>query len=169
MKGQRGLGPVIFGPNGKAKVIAPNGLESLTAELHLDTGAAHGSTNNKIRIFGTVNLNTLGGHATYATSASAGMSVTIITPGKWSISYTDNSASANTTGLSLNSASLTTSVVSLTYAHGKRLVCAHAAGGSANCSYIFNLAAYDVIRAHTNGAVNGTSNRTIFRMQYLGL
>lgn len=164
-----GLDPVIWGSGGKAKVIAPNGMETLSAELHLDTGNGHGSTNTAIRRFSTVNLNTLGVYATYADSAANGMSVTINVTGKWAIYYADNSTTPNTNGISLNSSALTTSIVTLTYAQGKRLECSHAAGGVSSCSDIFMLSANDVIRAHTNTSVDGTANRTIFRIQYLGI
>lgn len=141
-----------------------------TVALHLDTGNGHGSTNDKIRRFTSSRENTLSGYATYADSASNGMSVTIAAGGVglWAIEYADQSAAVQSHGISLNSNALTTSIVGLTYAQGKRAEAACSAGGAAMAVITLRLAENDVIRAHTNGSVDGTGNRVIFRMTYLG-
>lgn len=135
-------------------------------ELYLDTGNGLGAVNTAIRRFTNSRRDTLGAYATYADSANDAASVTITSTGAgvWAVQYTDQSSAAQTHGVSLNSAVLTTSIVSVTYAQGKRAEASCNAGGSALAAWTGRLVNGDVIRPHGNGSNDGTGNRVIFHM-----
>ncbi|MGE0763248.1 MAG: hypothetical protein AB7N80_08220 [Bdellovibrionales bacterium] len=143
---------------------------SYDAELYLDTGNGHGSTNNKIRRFSNTRKNTLGSFATYADSAANGMSVTINVPGVYALFYSDRySAGAVNIGLTLNSGSLTTAIGAVTYANGKRASSTTATSNFATqIASTMRLSAGDVVRAHDDGNPNGTSDDVIFQLVRVG-
>jgi len=135
-------------------VQKPNGT------LKLDTGGAsnngHGTTNTRIRIFQNSPTDT-GDAFTYATTAAAGMSVTVNHDMVAAISYTDDGSGETIMGISINSANLTTSIQTL--AVSERLMLTRTEGGdAANVAVTVKLSSGDIIRAHTNaqtGAVAG--------------
>lgn len=158
------------GPGTNNYVLATNGsgvtswvsgsalVGNATSQVRADTGNGHGSTNTKIRRF--TNITTVGSGITATasgSSASSGTEFTINEAGVYAISYTDRSGSGGfQMGISLNSASLTTAIGSLT--ETERLILSeNAVGIGAHCSVVVRLAANDVIRAHTDGTLNATT------------
>lgn len=136
-------------------------------ELFLNTPNGHGSTNTAIRRFTNTDKNTLGNFATYADSATLGASITILIPGKYAFFYTDSRATADAAhGISMNSANLTTTIATLTYAQGRRAVTlSYISGNRFNiCSVILTLAAGDVIRPHDDLTNNLATDDGHFQM-----
>jgi hypothetical protein len=156
----QGNGTLLF-----AMKIPYSGTDIVTVH----TGNGHGSTNTKIRRF-TTTMTSTGSAITYADSASAGGSFTINASGLYEIHYTDDRGTtvANAfAGVSVNSSELTTSVDSITVA--SRLSVDR--GGNTNeIAFLKNirtvaLSATDVVRAHTDGNLTGTSNLTFFSIR----
>lgn len=128
-----------------------------------DTGNGHGSGSTKIRRL--TNFTTVGTDITCADSSTLGTTCTINTTGTYSITYVDfNSTTTDRNiGVSLNSSQLTTSITSITKAD--RLAQAGAVAGNAACAAVtWNLTATDVIRPHTDGAIDGTGAGIQFRI-----
>lgn len=146
----------------------PNGIsvggvdQTVNGEVRVYRGNGHGSTNNKIRRFVTIEKNT-GSSITYADSSTNGGSFTINQDGIYAITYSDAStAAAKQVGVSKNSTELTTSVANITPADRV----GYAEAPSANTPGLFSLttrlSAGDVIRAHTAGDANAANaNDTI--------
>lgn len=133
-----------------------------TASVFAHTGNGHGSTGTKIRRFS--NSTTVGTHITYADSATNGASFTINTTGIYSITYSDEGGN-HTNGISINSASLTTNIDTLTIAQGKRAI-ASGANTVASCGAItLYLTAADIVRPQTNGAPNNTTDNVMFNIK----
>jgi hypothetical protein len=143
-----------------------------THEVVVHTGNGHGSTNNKIRRFGTAMTNT-GAAITYADSAGNGGSFTINQAGLYALQYSDSkgSAAAHHMGISVNSAALTTSVATIPVA--TRLV--NAKGGDAGGDAIVSvartvrLAVGDIVRAHTDGTHASAADTTLFSITKVGV
>jgi hypothetical protein len=143
--------PVGFGLAG---TDGSSGLVKLPLSMiRVDTGNGHGATNTKIRRF--TNSTTTGTAITYTDSAANGATFTVNEAGVYAIAYTDRHSSAAYFGISLNSASLTTSIASISTA--ERLVSATAPSDAANCSATVKLAAGDVIRPHTDGSLTSVT------------
>jgi hypothetical protein len=147
--------------------ITSHGRHQLDSTVRVNTGNGHGSTNNKIRRFTTAVQN-VGTAITYADSAADGASFTINEDGVYIMSYTDRTNSGDfQIGISLNSAQLTTTVVSITAAD--RLAIDHGTGGSHRTTGVpVVLAKDDVIRAHTDGGPNSTGGGETFTITKIG-
>lgn len=133
-------------------------------QVVVTTGNGHGSTNNKIRRYTTEQTNT-GSAITYADSAANGASFTINETGIYSIYMIDNYDSGTAIfGVSLNSASLTTSIISI--AAAERIFITRATiNNPESGSVTLRLAASDVIRPHTDGLSNSTDAvSSVFRI-----
>jgi hypothetical protein len=128
--------------------------------VFLTSGNGHGSTNTKIRRF-TTTQSSSGTAITYADSATLGATFTINTPGIYMVHYSDSAATAQNAGVSLNSAQLTTAVVSITAANRLGMM-VNAAGVNNTITVIARLAAGDVLRAHTGGTHNDTAAETSY-------
>jgi len=145
----------------RGTVLKPNGT------LRLDTGSGYGSTNTKIRRFANI-TEQVGDAFTYADSSTNGMSVTANRDMIAAISYCDRSTSGATNiGISLNASGtdLTTNII--TVSADKRLcqqTCSVATADS-NIGTTIKLSQGDVIRVHTDGNTNNTSDRTMFTIQ----
>jgi hypothetical protein len=130
--------------------------------LRLSGGNGHGSTNNKIRRFVT-EITSAANHLsmTYADSSTNGGSITIVQDGIYQINYMDTGSTTINVGISVNSSQLTTSIDSITNAD--RVVLFTTAGGGLRSggSGIIKLSAGDVVRAHTDGTANGTTDPNI--------
>lgn len=125
-------------------------------EIFLTGGNGHGSTNTKIRRF-TTTVSSISASITLTQSSTNGDSFTINDFGFYIVSYVDRvSAGSNYLGLSKNSTELTTNIQSITNAD--RLLNVVTAGVETLCSVGVWLAPGDVIRAHTDGGVDGSSN-----------
>lgn len=108
-----------------------------------------GSTNTKIRIFGTPS--TTGSDITYATSATNGDTFIINTAGVYAVSYQEEgNTGAPCFGISINSSNLTTDIQSIAAAN--RLTIGTVAAGNARMcvSWVGICAVNDVLRGHTN-------------------
>jgi len=131
------------------------------------TGNGHGSTNTKIRRMTTAQ-ETSGNAITRATTAANGDSYTINVSGMYYVGYADRvEAAALNFGLSLDNASLTTSIVSILVAD--RLAQAQAATGLFQQTQLtrhFNSGS--VIRPHNDGTADNTSNRVKFHIEKVG-
>ena len=133
--------------------------------LKLEVGNGHGSTNTVIRRFTNTISNTIGTYATYADSAGNGGSVTILRAGWYYIAYSDYySANDAVMGISVNSAQLTTSILSITSANRLAITDNPAANKPGFCAVLKYLNVNDVIRAHTGGADDGNNVKVWFYM-----
>lgn len=138
------------------------------SEVWVWTGNGHGSTNNKIRRFSTQAVN-IGAAITYTDSASAGASFTINQDGLYSISYSDRYLSGTTNiGISINSSSLTTSVISINPPELIATVLGGTNASTPQLSIVKRLSAGNVIRPHTDGNPNGTGNSNQFHIIKIG-
>jgi hypothetical protein len=121
--------------------------------VRLNTINGFGSTNTKIRRF----LNTVtnqGADITYADSATLGASFTINTAGVYGISYSDQFTLSDQYGVSLNSASLTTSFNAIPVS--EQVCLTTNAGSAAGCAAVtVYLPAGSVLRPHTAGTGPG--------------
>lgn len=138
------------------------------SQVRLHTHSGFGSTNNKIPIF-TTTVDNYGTAITYATSAANGASFTINEDGIYTASFCMDGTNASGNGgpgLSLNSAELTTSVVTITAA--SRLAACLFNGAVSNkmqpgcASWTGFLKAGDVVRPHTQGAAPDTAALSAF-------
>jgi hypothetical protein len=127
------------------------------SEVFLVAGNGHGSTNTKIRRFSTTRINT-GSAITYSDSSTLGASFTVNESGVYSINYSDSGSSSEYFGLTVNDSLLTTNVTDVS--HGAALACMVRATAShpVVCSTTLNLSAGDVVRPHTNGTPDATSD-----------
>lgn len=138
-----------------------------THKVVVHSGNGHGSTNTKIRRFTTAMTNT-GTAIVYADSAANGATFTIAETAFYAIQYTDNTAAGPTVnGISLNSAELTTSVISIVVAT-RLSISAPGTGAFAPAVFVGKLTAGDVIRAHTNGTADDTSSTCYFSIEKVG-
>lgn len=145
-----------------------------TNEVVVHTGNGQGSTSTHIRRFTTAMTNT-GTAITYADSSTLGATFTINEAGIYSIYYADGVTDGFDSGLgiSLNSAELTTSILSVTIA--TRLAAINIVAAETNrvraVSRTVGLAVNDVIRphCHTSNRPNLTSDSAIFAIRKVGL
>lgn len=137
---------------------------SLLSEIVVVDGNGHGSTNTRIRRFTTTQVS-IGSDITYADSAADGATFTINASGLYAITYADRDAAANTVlGISRNSTELTTNVNDITAAD--LLGAWHNSVDGINIgTIIMRLFARDIIRAHTQGTMDETSDTCKFRIK----
>lgn len=132
------------------------------SNVRLDTANGYGSTATKIRRFTNQRVN-IGSGIKYADSAADGASFTAKKSGFYFISYIDKFSAISWLGISLNSASLTTSIDSLAVPEVLTASTTSSADAAESVSWIGWLSQGDVVRAHTNGsAVSGGSVQTSF-------
>lgn len=133
------------------------------SEITVDSGNGHGSTYTKFRRFQDIRKN-IGNAITYSDSAAFGASFRINTDGVYSISYHDlATGGAAAYGISVNTTSTITSLGSLSYAQGKRVITWTPGAGQATVAAVtLSLNEGDVIRAHTSGDPNGTDSLVSF-------
>lgn len=125
--------------------------------VSVHTGNGHGSGSTCIRRFTTTLTNT-GAAITYADSASLGATFTINQPGYYEVFYIDALSSGLAYhGISVNSAELTTAVVSITAATRFGITSSPAAGTGGAVTRVLKLAAGDVVRPHTAGTQDNTN------------
>jgi len=132
-------------------------------EYTLTTGNGFGSTNTNIRVFTTVARN-VGTAITGANCATLGASATINEAGIYSIFYSDfDSGTGQWYGISLNSASLSTSIQSIT-SYPERLASNQVVvAGRQLCLSVTRLFAVgDVIRPHCTSTMSGANTTNIF-------
>jgi hypothetical protein len=125
--------------------------------VQVNSGNGHGSTNTKIRRF-TTTLKNIGTAITYADSATNGATFSINEDGVYAISYVDTySAGGANFGISVNSNQLTTNVATITDSH---LVILNESSTNAKniASATVPLTVGDIVRAHTDGNPNGSTN-----------
>lgn len=150
--------------------------ERITSQLRLNTYAGYGGTDNKIMRF-TTSAENIGNmfsenHSTGYSSNAKGLEITINRSGKYAVKLNDsyNSAGYRSSGLSLNSAQLTTAIVSITTAN--RISHSHCYQGTATLGYqtsvILYFAKNDVIRPHTDGLAATATALCDFTITYLG-
>ena len=121
-----------------------------------DTPAGFGSTNNRIRKYGTVTQ--VGSAITKASNPSVtGESFTCNVTGIYSFVLTDRTSTADNLGFSKNSSQLTTDIRNITAADVLTIT-SFAAGGAMNCvSWTGRLNAGDVVRPHSSdGNISAT-------------
>ena len=132
------------------------------------TGNGHGSTNTKIRRFTTAMTN-VGTAITYADSATLGATFTINDTGMYEVHYGEQLSGGLSFGISLNSAALTTAVLSIPVATRVGIA------GHNNASVFYytvtrtlRLVSTDVIRPHTDGAIADTTDKAFFSIRKIG-
>lgn len=136
---------------------------SSNGEIYLRSGNGHGSTNNKIRRYTTTVVDE-GDAFTYADSSTDGMSITVNRDCIASITNTDSHTSASACGVSLNSASLTTSIASLAATEIVYIFDTVANLFNGNSASI-RLYKNDVIRVHDDGTPSSSVSRVLFRIE----
>lgn len=141
----------------------------IDAEIWVDTGNGHGSTNTKIRRYTNTRVNTEAPFITYADSAANGASATVNITGLYRAWLCDaNSAAGSYVGFSVNGSALTTNVQSLTFAQGWRGQ-ANVADAAAPTSFTQELflTAGDIVRPHTNGTADTATAQSAFALRLL--
>jgi hypothetical protein len=126
------------------------------SEVYVQTANGYGATNTKIRRFTTVQTN-IGTAITYADSSNNGASFTINETGLFGISYSDQFNTGGALGISKNSSQLTTGITSITASDRMGVISTSGSGFGQCLSFQINLAAGDVIRAHTNADASGAN------------
>lgn len=138
--------------------------------IFVDSGNGHGATNTTVRRF--VNVRRYAGNVTYADSSTNGATFTVATggAGAWFMcAYEYRSGAQAQVGITLNGASLTTSIASITYANGFRARgAANTNSETASACTVESLADADIIRVQTTGSESNTDSRTSFFMVRLG-
>lgn len=125
------------------------------SEIFLQGTTSYGSTATKARRWITTVTNT-GSAVTLTQSATNGDTLTINETGAYGISYCDNFNAASNMGISIN-ASGTTSVQSLP---PSQVACGNVSASvdiGACCSAIIAVSSGSVVRAHTDGTLNGSN------------
>lgn len=125
------------------------------SEIFLQGATAYGSTATKVRRWITTVTNT-GSAVTLTQSATNGDTLTVNETGAYGISYCDNFNAASNMGISIN-ASGTTSVQSLP---PSQVACGNVSASvdiGACCSAIIAVSSGSVVRAHTDGTLNGSN------------
>lgn len=131
--------------------------------LRLSNGNGMGSTGTRIRRYTTTVENT--GQSidwVYADSATAGMSVTILTDGFYVLNMSDYQAAAqDVSGMSKNSTQLATSISGIT---NSDVLCMYGtpSGFAGACGYAGPLRAGDVVRVHSGGNNDSTDGYSRF-------
>lgn len=144
-------------------------MQTPDCELYLDSPNGHGSTNTTVRRYTNTRKNTLGAFATYADSATLGMSVTINIPGLYFVVVADSRSDGTAIcGVTVNSSGLTTGVTGLTYAQGRRAAGVGDAGNFPNATAILRLAAGDVVRSQSSNSPNTTAATGFFQLVRIG-
>jgi hypothetical protein len=139
-------------------------------EVTVHTGNGMGSTNNKIRRFATT-ARSVGTAITYADSATDGASFTINEAGLYEIFYADEHTAGQYSGVTLNSAQLTTAILSTTVSTRISIGVTNGAGNAATpATRTVRLAAADVVRPHAATTFTGTTaGLAIFSIRKVGL
>jgi hypothetical protein len=124
------------------------------ARVFCSGGNGYGSTNTKIRKY--TNATSSGSDLTMDNSSTLGLSVTVNTPGVYTISRSDGRGSGGTRyGLSLNSSQLTTNIDSITTTNALVM---QDAGSIVNAiSYTDFFPAGSIIRPHDDGLADRTA------------
>jgi hypothetical protein len=152
----------------KAIPLTQSGIiQDADSAVRLDTANGFGSTGTVIRRFSNIR-SSIGSDILYQDSATNGASFTAVTAGIYNISFTDTrNASGGWTGLSLNSPSLTTGIISL--ADANRLASTYIVSDQPqSVSWTGYLNAGDIVRAHVENATTGVAGRTEFSMTKQG-
>jgi len=130
--------------------------------IKIHTKVNHGSTNTMIPYFSKVDEErTFGDGLTYASSVVNGDSFTVNTNGMMTVRYAlgDGSAGACAMGVSINSAQLTTEVISITKEDLGGAWSYNITGSAiAEVSSTFPVISGDVVRPHTRGNTNCDHN-----------
>ncbi len=155
--------------NGTKWLVLDHNDNAADAELWLHTGNGHGSTNTTVRRLTTAAKNTIGNYATYADSATLGMSITVIEPGIYAMGCADyRGAGGQTAGFSVNGTALTTGMSAINYADGMRVkvdISTNLPGAVGELT--LSLVAGDVVRMQTTGTANATDQNCRFTMKLL--
>jgi hypothetical protein len=154
--------------SGGTETAIGSGSTVAQSEVVVDSGNGHGSTATKIRRFSNIRLN-VGSDITYADSSTNGGSFTINTAGRYAVTFCEVSSGGHIHGISVNASSLTTTIETVTYANGKRAVATISpVNNPSSVSWVGYLSASDVVRAHTSGSSDGTSDNVIFSISRIG-
>jgi hypothetical protein len=139
-------------------------LPSPEGHVLLDTGNGHGSTDTNIRRF--TNATVFGDAFTHTGTAANGSAITAVRPMIAYVTYTDRySIGSAAVGFSNNAAGadLTTNILSLA-APKKVQVVTLSNDEYGNVSAMVKLAAGDIIRPHTNGTPDNTTDNCQFKI-----
>ena len=145
--------PITRGLKFFTKGGVPAYVRLVISEVWVTAASGFGSTNTKIRRFGTATVNT-GSAITYTSSATLGDSFLVNESGIYAVTYTDLYGAGSTSmGISLNSSSLSTSidVIAVPFQLAYLTTVAGAAG---TITWIGRLNTGDIVRAHSDGAAN---------------
>lgn len=163
-------GVSLLQSDGTTRTLRQLGASSGDHYVKMTTGNGHGSTANKIRLL-TTTLGSSGTALTGTISASLGVSVTANAAGLYAVTYQDvHAASGSSHGISLNAASLTTSIVQGAFPVAEKLAIHGGATSLPACiTVVVRLVAGDVLRPHTDGNPTDTSDKVFFEVRKIGL
>lgn len=139
-----------------------------STQIWLNKGIGYGSTNTKIRRYQNVQVN----DATWGTltqSGTDGDSVTITEAGVYEVSKADVRVGGSCSfGMTVNTATPTVSINSVSMAAGERIAWTQGADGLFNfCSGIVFCSPGDIIRPHDDGTCGNFDNRQFFRVRQI--
>lgn len=140
------------------------------ATLRLDSANGWGGTNTAIRRFLTVTTNSGTDDWVYADSVANGMSITILTPGVYAATYTDQFSSSSGLGISLNYPTpITTGIGSSGVSSQYVLASSRSATTNVDhtTTWVGFLNAGDILRAHTDAGATTGSDTTHVKFQFV--
>ena len=151
-----------------AKLI--NGIQRLvdipdTQTIRLNGGNGHGTTNTKIRRFNSVTENSGASLITYNDSTADGATFTLVEDCQVFIVYSDCFDAAASFGISVNSTQNTTNVDAMNATTRRSIAQTTTSDFVNNLNFVGQLSAGDVIRAHTNGDGNSSSNNSLVHFE----
>lgn len=149
-----------------AVAVGPR-LRQFDDQIITTTGAGMGSTNTRIRRIETAHTS-VGTAITQTNSATAGTSFTINEEGLYNIVYCDCGPTSNDFGISLNSAQLTTSILSLTASTILGTTTSPSSCVSQCVPVVRRLHPGDVVRPHTDATFTNTTLAVRFSITRIG-
>jgi hypothetical protein len=137
------------------------------SSVRLNTANGYGSTNPYVRRFSN-NPENLGSAVTYIDSATLGGYFTVNEDGIYNISFCDNFTTISGMGISKNASSPTLGYSAQGLNERLAFVIPPTINYNTETSWSGFLSKNDIIRAHTDGAVNSIADRTTFTISKVG-
>ena len=145
--------------NGSSNIVGAESYAYSTGSFWFTAGNGHGSTNDKIRRWTNVTKRE-GASALLNQSSTLGDDFEIMIPGNYTVITSDDAASSEQTGISLNSTQLTTAISSVS--ESAILTYNGNTAGNMSGAYTGYFKRGDKIRQHTAGTNNDTGAATSY-------
>lgn len=147
--------------NASSNIVAASDRRPESNQIILDTSNGYGAVSTKIKRF-TNTQQWIGAAGIYTDNANTGMSVEVTEPGSYYVGIQSEASAATGIGFTVNTASPTTSISSLTGA-SRQIYSSIAANGQADgVGKVINLLVGDIVRMHTDGVGVTTADREAF-------